>query len=132
MYTYQIGKEFLLRNHITATVIDLNFGDHILLKYNLKDRFYTFKVTRDGKAYSGNTDYDIVSEKPKLLKNTTYIALYLSDKGELRIWGLYDTDDTDGTDVDEIAYNIISSGYKFYGVYKADFESDGTKKKLNF
>lgn len=132
MYTYQVGKEFLLRNGFIATVIDTDFGDHILLKYNLKDRFYTVKVTRDGNAYSRNTDYDIVSEKPKLFKNTTYIALYLSDNCELGIWGLYGFDHIDETDIDEIIDDITKYGYKFYGVYKLDSESDGTKKKLNF
>ena len=132
MYTYQIGKEFLLRNGFTATVIDPDFGNHILVKYYFSGRWYILKVTRDGKAYSANTNYDIVSEKPKLFKKTTYAFLYLLENGKLEIWGLYDIDDTHEDDIDRIANVIKNGGYKFYGVSKVCFESDGTKKKLNF
>jgi hypothetical protein len=131
-YVYKIGKEFLLRNGITATVIDTDFGGHILLKYNTEGNWSTVKVRQDGREYRGNTDYDIVSEKPKLLKKTTYAFLYLMENDKLEIWGLYDIDDTDEADIDAIMNVIINNGYKFYGISKVCFESDGTKKKLNF
>lgn len=131
-YVYKIGKEFLLRNGITATVIDTGFGSHILLKYNTEGNWSTVEVMQDGRSCSGDTDYDIVSEKPKLLKKTTYAFLYLMENGELEIWGLYDIDDTDEEDIDAIMNVIINNGYKFYGISKVCFESDGTKKKLNF
>ena len=131
-YVYEIGKEFLLRNGIAATVIDTDFGGHILLKYNTEGNWSTVQVMRDGRSYTGNTDYDIVLEKPKLFKHTKYIALYLTDNDELETWGMYDIDDTDESDIDEIANEIVRYGYKFYGISKVCFESDGTKKKLNF
>jgi hypothetical protein len=131
-YVYEVGKEFLLRNGFTAIVIDNDFGGHILLKYNALGNWSTVKIRQDGRSYTGNTDHDIVSEKPKLLKNTKYISLYACNDSELKIWGFHDIDDNDEVSIHEIEDGIISHGYKFYGVYKADFESDGTKKKLNF
>jgi len=131
-YVYEIGKEFLLRNGITATVIDTDFGGHILFKYNIEGNWSTVKIRQDGREYRGNTDYDIVSEKPKLFKKTTYVFFYLLENGKLEIWGLYDIDDIHEGDIDIVAKTIKNAGCKFYGVYKVDFESDGTKKKLNF
>ena len=129
-FNFEVGKEYLFRNGVTCTVLDLDINGSIALKYLWADKWFITYVNNNG--IHEVKDFDVVLEKPKTLKYSAYAVLYKMPDGTLNCWGLYDIERNNEIDIDRIVEIIINAGYEFYGTWKIDCESDGTKKKLNF
>lgn len=130
-FNFEVGKQFLLRNGITATVVDIDFGGLILLKYYWFGVWKTLKVNKNGVADSGiiRPEYDVVSAKPVEFRLQRFVVLCLED-GKLKLWSVYDTkpsqEDIEGCKI------AMGPSCCFYGVQKVVYKSDGTKDKINF
>ena len=142
-FNFEVGKEYLNCQGDTCVVLDLDYNGKVLVKHLRLGKSVLETHNIDGSLFShlenygpdgvfGKCPYDIIKEKPKTLKYSAYAVLYKTHDGTINYWGLYDIETNNETDIDRIVEIIIDAGYEFYGTWKIDCESDGTKKKLNF
>lgn len=132
-FNFEIGKKFSLINGVIATVVDIDFGGYVLLKYNWYGDWKTLTVDKSGFSVTHiRPDYNVVSEKLEELQYVHYHILYVETKNpkELRQWSITGCAPTD-IDIENYKKSM-GDNRKFYGVQKVVLKSDGTKDKINF
>lgn len=132
-FNFEIGKKFSLHNGVIATVVDIDFGGLVLLKYNWYGDWKTLAVNKDGvSATHGRPDYNVAYEKLEELKYVEYHVLYVETKQPkiLQQWCVVGSKPTD-IDIEHYKKSM-GDDRKFYGVQKVILKSDGTKDRINF